>query len=153
MLLFFLAIIVLVISLVLSWKYFNMLFDSESYSTWFFHEEEARLPNPFIRDKISFTIVLPELLIKSGKNIFPINVYGHVTIGFLFYYFLKIQKDYGLITSDEVLEEKQGWRFYSLSNSGKRKGLINPELTLRENRVNQHGIIEAVILSKKEHTK
>ena len=148
MLLSFLSVFILVVSLVQSWKYFKILFYPQFYNIWFFHEESARLPTPFISDQLSFTIMLPSLFLIRGKNTFPITVYGHITIGLLFYYFLKIQKDYNLIEFDEAFEEKQGWMFYLLSSSGKRKRLLNPVLTLRENGVKQDGLIEAVILRK-----
>jgi hypothetical protein len=138
-----LAVLLLCISVYYSWKNFQLLFAPPSVDVWFFPEEIPRTPE-IIKDKISLTIKLPAEATIARKTVYPIIVHGNLSFGFLFFYFLRVQYNYGLMVIDNSPKEKHGWKFYAVSRSGKRKFLLDPELTLRENGLKENSVIEAV---------
>ena len=136
--------LLLVTSIYFAWKNFQLIFDQPTYDAWFFTNEEPKLPVNIGKRKTSLTIKLPEGLTITGKTVYPIIVHGNLTIGFIFFYLLRVQYKYGLMEPDDETTEKPGWLFYSLNKAGKRKYLLNPLLTIRENGIRQNAVIEAV---------
>lgn len=130
-----------------AWLLFSS-FPQKHYKIWYNFENIRDERVSIFLNSIPLNIKLTLKYFDVEEEIFFATLPGHVTFGKLFNQFLVNQSTNDTI---EILDERQnpyGWVFFVESIKGYAKRYIDPELTLRENKVKENTTIVAKRVKK-----
>ncbi len=130
-----------------AWLLFKS-FSQHQYKVWYNFENIRDNRVTIFLNSIPLNIKLTCKYFDVGEEIFIATLPGHVPFGKLFNQFLVNQNSDDRI---EFLDEKKnpyGWIFFVESIKGYGKRYIDPELTLRENKIKENTTIVATRVKK-----
>lgn len=127
-----------------AWKTYNEL-PQKRYKLWYNSDVVMDSRTTVFLNSLPIRLKLSLKYFDISEEMFELTVPGHTQFGKFFNQFIieKNKNNTSVIECIDIEKKPFGWQFYVARFNGLNKQFIDPELSLRENKVNDHSVITA----------